>query len=161
MAIVMKYGDKIKGESALEGFAEQITLDSCQWGVGRGIAAPTGSQSTREGTKPSVAELVVTKTMDNSTPGLLRDALDGKMDTKAIITFLRTGQNKPEKYLEITLEKCGISSYSMSSGGDRPSESLSLNFAKLEYKYFKVGDDLSGSGTSTTYDIGTAVAGGG
>lgn len=163
MAIVMKFGDKIKGESEIEGYKDWITLESCQWGVGRGLADPssTGSSSTREGTKASVSEITVSKVLDNSSPGLLRDALDGKIDTTVKITFLRTGQGKPEPYLEFILEKCGLSGYSMSSGGDRPGETLALNFTKVEYKYYAVGDGLTGTGVSTKYDLSKAVASGG
>jgi type VI secretion system secreted protein Hcp len=37
-------------------------------------------------------------------------------------------------YLTLTLTNNMISGYSISSGGDRPMESLTLNFTKIEYK---------------------------
>jgi type VI secretion system secreted protein Hcp len=41
----------------------------------------------------------------------------------------------------------------MSSGGDRPNESLSLNFDKVKLGYNPVGDDLTGSPVYYTWDL--------
>ena len=52
-----------------------------------------------------------------------------------------------------------VSSYSCSSGGDKPMESVSLNFTKFEYKY--ITRDAKGSPTPKTasYDLATAKKG--
>jgi type VI secretion system secreted protein Hcp len=51
-----------------------------------------------------------------------------------------------------------ISSYSASSGGDRPSESFSLNFTKIEYKYTPFDDKhKAGTPMPVTYDVTTAT----
>jgi type VI secretion system secreted protein Hcp len=49
--------------------------------------------------------------------------------------LVKTGQDKLQTYMEYILEDCMISGYSVSSGGDRPSESLSLSFAKMTMSY--------------------------
>src|SRR4030095_3819031 len=45
--------------------------------------------------------------------------------------FVNLNKDKAQTYLQFKLDNTLISSYSMSSGGDRPSESLSLNFTKI------------------------------
>jgi type VI secretion system secreted protein Hcp len=53
-----------------------------------------------------------------------------------------------------------ISGYSLSSGGDRPSESLSLNFTKFDSEYIKVDDKLAPATTGHyIYDLTTAKEG--
>ena len=53
-----------------------------------------------------------------------------------------------------------ISGYSLSSGGDRPSESISINFTKIEYKHIPY-DDKNKAGTPVTvsYDLSTTKSG--
>jgi type VI secretion system secreted protein Hcp len=47
----------------------------------------------------------------------------------------------------------------MSSGGDRPSESVSLNFAKIELKDITQGvDGAAASNLAVTYDLATQKA---
>jgi type VI secretion system secreted protein Hcp len=158
MAVYLKYGDKIKGESLAEGHKGSdgwIESGSIQWGVGRGISTPVGGSGKREASAPSVSEIVLTKNMDSTSPLLCQEALVGKAVT-AIIEMTETGTDKLETYLTLTLTNALISGYSFSSGGDRPSESLSINFTKIEYKY--QGYDDAGKVDSTkkqtlTYDI--------
>jgi hypothetical protein len=43
------------------GQAGWIEINSFQWGVGRGISSTSSSSSDKEGTTPSVSEIVITK----------------------------------------------------------------------------------------------------
>ena len=143
MAILVKY-DGITGESKVAGFEDHFEVNSFHLGVGRGISSARGT-STREGTVVSISEIVVTKATDGTSIDLLTQACEGKLDKKVEINFVRTGAGQAEMYLKFELEGCGISGFSMSSGGDRPSESVSLNFDKITMTYSPVGDDLTGS----------------
>ena len=135
MAIYMKYGD-IAGGVTTDGFKDWIQLHSFQWGIGRGVSTPHGSEDTREGSEPSVSEVVVTKRMEKSSPKLWQDAVGGDFSAKVTITFTSTTKDKVESYLEYTFTDTGLSGYSASAGADDPpSESLSLNFAKVSWKY--------------------------
>jgi type VI secretion system secreted protein Hcp len=133
MAIYMKYGD-IKGQTTTDGFKDWITLGSCQMGAGRGIASAKGRGANREGSEPSISEIVVTKEWDAaSSSKLFEEAVSGLMDRKVEIHFTTTEAAKQQAFLIIKLSDTCVSSYSTSSGGEgKPSESLSLNFAKIE-----------------------------
>ncbi|MCW3473901.1 Hcp family type VI secretion system effector [Limobrevibacterium gyesilva] len=154
MSIFLKYGS-IEGESTTDTKTKWIQLDSLQWGMGRGINMPSGgATSKREASEVSVSEVTITKAADKATPKLVQEALFGKMNTKAEIAFTRT---KPdggvEDFMMLTLFDTAVSGYSMSSGGDNPSESLSLNFAKFDLKYTSY--DAAGVATPeiVTYDM--------
>ena len=160
MPIYLKYkGGAIKGDVTEGGHADWIELNSVQWGVGRGISSPTGASSERESSAPSCSEITVTKEQDISSIGLLTEALQGTgVDAK--IDFCRTNQSKMDIYLSIELTETMISGYSMSSGGDRPSESLSLNFTKIRVFGTQMqADGSEGEKSNIGYDLKTAVAG--
>jgi len=153
--IYMNYND-IPGDATAEGHEKWIELNSCQWGVGRGISSPTGGSADRESSAPSVSEIVVTKATDVSSTKLLNEAYQGE-GQKCTIDFCKTDKGKLEVYLTLNLENTMISGHSISSGGDRPTESLSLNFTKIEFKNTNMGADAAtGSPDSVTYDVALA-----
>lgn len=132
--IYMKYGD-IKGEDTFDGgkeLKELIELNSFQWGVGRSVS---GGGAGREAGSPSISEITITKTYDSTSRQLLHEALAGE-PVKVSIYFVMTNGKKARAYLEYELEGAIISGYSISSGGDVPSESLSLNFSKVKVTHY-------------------------
>ena len=75
-----------------QGFEKWIELSSFQWGVGRGIGSAMSGQASRESSSPSVSEIVVTKRMDGSSPGLWMDAVAGQLSTTVKFEFTTTSQ---------------------------------------------------------------------
>jgi type VI secretion system secreted protein Hcp len=61
-------------------------------------------------------------------------------------------------YLKIELEDAIVSAYSLSSGGDRPSESFSLNFAKISFQYDQFDGATVKTGTPKKWDLSTNKA---
>jgi type VI secretion system secreted protein Hcp len=157
MPIYMNYNSlAIKGDVTESTHVGWIELSSFQFGVGRGISSPTGGSSDRESSAPSVSEITVTKAQDAASVPLVNETLQGEGQT-VIIDFCKTDKASLEVYLTWTLTNTMLSGYSLSSGGDRPSESLSLNFTKFEMK--STGMDATnadGSPLTVTYDIGQA-----
>ena len=158
MPIYIKYGD-IKGDVTAEGHKGSdgwVEVNSFQYGIGRGISSPTGGAADREASAPSISEVVVTKPMDNSSYRWMEEALIGE-GVEVTIDFCKTEKGQLEKYATFTLSNAMVSGYSMSSGGDRPSESISLNFTKIIYGF--TGMDATGKAADqpkTGYDIATA-----
>ncbi len=152
MAIYMKYGS-IKGAVTTEGFKDWIELHSFQWGTGRGIASAARSATSREHSEPSLSEITVTKRMDVSSPKLFLDSVAGELNNKVTIKFTTTTKNKVETFLTYELENTGLSGYSISSGGDMPTESLTLNYTKISNTF--IGTDPATQGTPETvgYDL--------
>lgn len=129
-----------------------IELNSFQWGVGRGISSPTGGSSDRESSAPSVSEIVVTKDTDSASVPLLKESLNG--EGKSVkIDFCRTAGENQQPYLEYNLQNTLVSKYSISSGGDRPTESISLNFVKIQVTFFAFGPNGTPIATSVAFDL--------
>ena len=156
MAIFLKYGD-LKGEATASTHKDWIEIQSVQWGVGRGISSGVGGASKREASAPSVSEITVTKTFDASSPLLLKEALGGKAVVVKMDLTQTDNKGSHVAYQKYVLTNCLVSGYSISSGGDRPSESLSLNFTKIDSEYLKVDDKFASTTTGhVIYDIATA-----
>src|SRR5262249_18530570 len=108
-------------------------INSVQWGIGRGIT--DASQGTeREASAPSGSEVVVSKYLDMASYRLFEEGLfgDGKTVT---IHFTKTNKDQQDTYMEYILSNTLVSGFSTSSSGDRPVETVSLNFTKMEYNY--------------------------
>jgi type VI secretion system secreted protein Hcp len=152
--IFIDLGNGIKGESAQEGFKDTIAASSVQWGVGRGIGGFTSG--IRETSRPSFAEMVFTKTLDISTNDILKAMTKGKALGTVKISFVRDDGETGFNYLTYELTDVFISGYSASSGGDTPSESISLNYAKIKADYKKLAPDHSDAGNNDfEYDLKT------
>jgi type VI secretion system secreted protein Hcp len=158
MAAYLKYGTTIKGESLAEGHKGSdgwMEINSVQWGCGRAISTPTGASAKREASAPSVSEITVTKQMDSTSPQLALEALVGKAET-CNIELVETGADQLLTFLTINLTNTMLSGYSFSSGGDRPSESMTLNFTKIEMTYQGYDDQHKADSSkkkSFTYDV--------
>ena len=152
MAIYMDF-DGVKGDVTTADYKGWIELNSFQFGVSRAVSSGAGG-ATRESSTPSISEIVVSKYLDAASPKLYNDSLAGNFDTKVTIKMTATTKNKVETFLTYELTDCGVSSYSQSSGGDAPVESLSLNFTKIMMTPTPL--DKSGQvkkGDVVTYDL--------
>lgn len=159
MAIFMKYGE-MNGEVTAEGYKDWIELGSFQWGVGRGISSGVGGGSKREASAPSVSEITVTKTMDAFSPLALKESIGGEGVTVKIDITRTDGKGNHVAFQKYILEGTMVSGYSVSSGGDRPSESMSLNFTKFDNEYIKVDDKFAPTTTGHyIYDLTKALEG--
>lgn len=158
MAIYLKY-DGIDGEATHENHKKWIDIGSMQFGIGRAISTAAGSTANREASEPSVSEITITKTMDASSPKLFVESATGNAGKKVEIHLVSTG-SPGNTYAEYTLTNTLVSGYSVSTGGDRPSESISLSFTKIEYKLTPY-DEKNKAGTPVTvsYDLSTTKSG--
>jgi len=156
MAIYVKYtSPNITGGVTTKGYEKQFEVSSLQFGIGRGVGSPVGGTTNREATTPSVSEIVVTKNLDEASGALVKEAYSGAGKATAVISFVRTDGGGGVTYLELTLTNVMLSGWSISSGGDRPTESLSLNFTKIETKIIpQNADGTPGTAYPVTYDLG-------
>lgn len=151
-------GGSIKGDVAETSHAQWIEFDSLQWGVGRSISMTTGSAADQSPSVPSFSEIVLTKACDNTSPQLITKLYKGGgVGTK--IDLVRTNPDGTfATYLEFTLQNCMLSGYSCSSGGDAPSESWTLSYTNVEYKYTPTNPDgTMGDPVPVGYDLPTTT----
>ena len=153
MPIYVQYGT-LKGDVTAEGHVGWIEVNSFQWGVGRGISSPTGGSSDREASAPSVSEVVVTKPTDIATVSILGESLEGE-GQDVTVDFCKTDKGALNVYLSFTMNNTMVSGFSMSTGGDRPQESISLNFTKIQLRDVSLGaKNEDGAPATIGYDVG-------
>jgi type VI secretion system secreted protein Hcp len=125
--------DGIKGESTDVNHKDEIEVLSWSWGVTETLAS---SGSGAASGKPNISELVVGKLVDKASPDLFRSCLTGKHIKDVELAERRAGAGK-NNFLTITLKDAIITGVHDSSGVDatRPTESISIAFAKVIYEY--------------------------
>jgi type VI secretion system secreted protein Hcp len=130
-----------------------IAINSFQWGVGVAVSSPTGG--TRSISKPSFSELTVTKVLDSASPSLIYFCASGSMRSSVVLTVKNpvTGH----ALQTITMGNVYISGVSSSSGGDRPSESLSLNYETIQWVYQQLDSNGNPVGTPITHSWNVAT----
>jgi type VI secretion system secreted protein Hcp len=133
--------DGVEGESKDKTHGKEIDLLSLSW--------LSTQESSRAGAgKANVNDLSVTKYIDKATPKLLESLATGKHITEAKIVVRSAGGN-PIEYFKYILRDVMVSSYSTSgsSGDDRPTESVSFSFGKVEVEYTEINPDGTPKGT--------------
>ena len=150
MAIYLKL-DPIKGSTTDSKFKDQIELQSFQWGAGIGVGSARGGDRTTS--EPSVSEITATKQLDKSSELLFKNLLMGETLAKGTISFTAAIKGESVAYAVLDLEDVIISGYSQSSGGDFPTESISLNFSKFVYSFSGRDDKQVSSPVRLTYDL--------
>ena len=134
--------------------ANDIPIDSFQFGTGRSIGSPVGG--TRSVSAPNVSEVTLSRQADIWTIKLLNSALRGTATaTTPTASIYFTDTSGPagafNDDLRVDLKQTLLSSYSASSGGGSPSESLSLNFTNITF----TAHIPAGTTQTVTYDLTT------
>lgn len=161
----------IPGESSAADHKGEIEVLSWSFGAtqtssprfGGGAASgrsAMGAPGTQE-PPPGPGAMTVAKTFDAASVKLLQACAQGKHFPKATLSVRKTGGGQQE-YMTYELENVMVSSYSLSgqggasSGGDRPMESLSLNFTKITYKTAPADKPGAAGAPKTGYDVAPA-----
>lgn len=137
--------DGVDGESQAKGHEKWIELQSFNAAEAQAVArdaasgqasgkrdAATGQATGKRQHKP----FVITKEVDKSSPKLAEAVAKGKVFKTVEVS---------DGSMTYTFQDCIISSIQASpgSGGDRPMESLSLNYTKIEMSYNKDKKDAA------------------
>lgn len=130
----LKIGD-IKGESMDAEHSGDIEVLSWSFGASQGgmMMGRPSMMGSQQPPPPGPGAMTITKSYDKASPKLLEACARGQHIPKAVLSVRKTGGGQ-QQYLTYELENVMISGYSMSSGGDRPTESLSLNYTKIQFK---------------------------
>lgn len=131
--------DGIPGEATDRNHAGQIDIESFSWGAtNAGAAAATGGAGAG---KVSFSDFSFAKLQDKASPLLLQFAASGKVIPKVTLYGVSAGEQRVD-YMTITLSEVLITSFqSAGSAGSAQMDSVSVNFAKIQYEYRPLGAD--------------------
>lgn len=124
--------DGIPGESADAQRPQSIEIQSFSFGASNSATVIGGAAGAG---KVSFSDISFTKSLDKASPLLYLQCAQGKHIPRAVLYVRKSGAEKPLEYYIITLTDVLISSVQTIGGGGLPTESFSLNFAKVEFSY--------------------------
>ncbi len=124
----------IKGEAPDKTHKDEIEIQSFSWG-----ASQQGTMSGGGGGgagKVSMQDFSFVMNTNKASPVLFLSCAVGKHIPSALLTVRKAG-DKQQEYLKVKFTDILISSYqtSGSANGDLTMDSVSLNFAKIEFEY--------------------------
>lgn len=154
--IFLKFTPDVEGESKDNENTGWIEIESFSYGISNPSYAQSGSGAS--GGQATFADLSLAKRVDKATAALLLKAASGQHFDKAELVLYKAGGEGRVKYLEITLEKVYITSYSLggSDGSGVPMESISCSYSQIRQKY-TLQDDQGGTGASTEFGWNVAT----
>lgn len=148
-----------KGDCSAKGHEGQVEVLSWQ----HGFTQPTSP--TRSGAGAGTVEqathqpFTFTKYVDSSTDDLIGACWAGKQIDEVIVSCFRADgakDNKPVKYLEVTMNHVVVKDYNVSGGpGDIPVENVALDYGKVQYNYLpqQRSDGSAGGNEVVTHDL--------
>jgi type VI secretion system secreted protein Hcp len=130
--IFAKIGD-IKGESIDDKHKDEIDVMSYSWGLSNAGSLASGGGGAG---KAQFQDFRFTSNTNKASPKLFLSCATGEHIKEATITVRKAGGTRLE-YIVIKMNDVLISSYQTggSSGEDRPTDQVSMAFAKIEYSY--------------------------
>lgn len=149
----------IKGTSQMKGYTNKIECLSYSHGVAMQV---TGDISNTERTsgKPVHQDIHITKYLDITTPKLNQHCCEGKAFKTVTLTVGRNDAGAVIPLIVYTLSNVVISSVSVGGGGgDKPVESISLNYAAIKWEYTPQKEEGGKEGTvPATWDVSLNAA---
>lgn len=127
--------DGISGESQDSKHAGEIELKSWSWGAtNNGTFASTSGGGSG---KVSMEDFKFEQVIQKSTPLLLKACATGQHITSALLTCRKAGGgNQPgQEFLKIKFSDILVSRYETSGSEEVPTDSITLNFAKIDFAY--------------------------
>ena len=150
--VFLKLGD-IAGESQDSKHAREIEVLAWSWGMSN-----TGSPSAGGGGgagKVNFNDLTLTHTLDKASPLLMKACATGQHIKEGTLAARKAGRGQQE-YLIIKMSDILVTSVQSSGSGEQPTESVSLQFGKVDLQYTPQKADVSlDEGVRFTYDLKT------
>jgi type VI secretion system secreted protein Hcp len=140
--IIMDMGSEVQGESSLKGYEKKIELLSFSHGVAMQITGDV-SHNERTSGKPHHQDMTVTKYLDAASPVLNQACCEGKTFPQVDIVIGRNVDGKVIELMRYTMKNVLISSIAVGGGGgDKPVETVTLNYNAIEWKFTSQKDSI-------------------
>ncbi len=145
--------DGVTGESKDDAHADEIDVLAWSWGMNNTGTAHLGGGAGAG--KVNVQDLNFTKYVDKSSTDLMLFCCNGKHIPECLLTVRKAGED-PLEYLTVKMTDCLVTSVQSgaTTGQERLTENITLNFAKVEVAYTPQKADGSGDApTQMGWDV--------
>jgi type VI secretion system secreted protein Hcp len=143
--------DGVPGECTVAGFEGLIEIQSYNHGVAQSASASASTAGGATTGRCSHGDFTITKELDKASAILAQKCSDGSHIPTVTLTLTRSGGGDRVPYMEYKLTNCIISSVSIGGGaGSFPTESVAINYGKIDWTYTQQKrEDGSGGGKTT------------
>ncbi len=124
----------IEGESSDAKHQGWIEISDCNMEILQTVSNPASSAGGASAERADFSDFCFNKLMDKASPLLAFACASGKHFDTVTIELCRAGSEK-FKFMQIQMTDCLISSIALTAGGDFPSETVRLNYAKIQWTY--------------------------
>jgi len=152
----LNFNGTITGEAKSKGHEDQVEIEGFSWGLVQEGDLHKGTGGGRG--KVAVHDLTVTKSLDRSTTELIKAGINLKPFDTVTLICRESGGEESVNYLEFEMSNVVVTSVSMNKaeGSGKPSETITLQFAKFKFKYSQQANAGSKEAEPhVTYDIKT------
>jgi len=135
----------IEGECTAKGHEKEIEVFSFSLGASNPSSVATGAGMGAG--KVDISTLSIQKQLDLASDKLFKNCCNGTHFEKATVTVREAGGESPLEYYILELKQVFIDSinWGAASGGEKPSESVSLSFGEVKMTYWSQ-DEKGGKG---------------
>ena len=142
--------DGIKGESTDSNHKDEFELLSFSHGVSQPAQAAASTAGGATTGRCNHTDMSVTKMLDVGSPVLNQNCCTGKHINQITLTVRRADGDKSIPYMVYKLTDVVVSSVSIGGGADSvPVETVTFNYAKIEWEYTKQTRAGGGAGGKT------------
>jgi type VI secretion system secreted protein Hcp len=149
--------DGVDGEAVEADHKDWIEISS--WGMC--FSGPSSAGAGGTGSYARLESFTLSKSVDKSSPQLFLHCATGEHIPEVTVELCKDSATGKVVYLQYVMKDILVSSMCPggSSGGDRPTESLSLNFTKIEMKYWPVdASGVKGTPVIANWDLAVGKA---
>lgn len=133
-----------EGETKDDVHKKEKAMDILSWSWGMSQSGTWHYGGGGGSGKADFGDITVTKYVDKASPTIMKKCANGDHFEEGKLTVRKAGK-KPQEYLVLKMEKVMVASVQTggSGGEERLIESVTLNFAKVNYQYKEQKDDGS------------------
>jgi len=142
-------------ESAHSGWCRILSMS---WRARRALSVRTMTDKDRESAIPAISEVEFTRENDIASGPIMQKFFTGEAQATVQFDFVRT-DTALDIYFSLILTDAIFSMFEQGSGGERPTETLKINFTKIQTKSTQMSALGTGAGPfSTGYDLAASKA---
>jgi type VI secretion system Hcp family effector len=146
---IFMYITNAPGEVTAPPYVNWIQVDSFSYGV----AKPTNST-------PRHSAVFVTKLTDKASPKLAELCNKGQRSPLLKIEFTRPAGSQLTRFYQIALKDALVSTYDSGSGGNRPTETVSFVYSRIDWTYTEFDvRDVAVTNRAAYWDLSRNVGG--
>lgn len=155
-AIYLRLGDgpaAIAGEANAIGYENWIKLGSAQMGVGMNFVESSTGAPRRAGI-PSISDMTISHQFTAAVPALFGAFTTRSPIGNATIEYVTVDGAGPVTFMQILLENVIVNGFALSTGGEPPNVSESLNFTGFSQTVWEIDSNgRRGKATTVGYSI--------